>query len=1169
MLKPTTRNVLMAVACVALAATLPPHAVALGASHFAASSKLASGNWVKVRTSQAGVYELTQEELSQMGFSDMTKVRIFGRAAQLMPESLEEVDFDDLVQIPAAILEGKLCFYSGSTFSREISTYDSMPYALFTTNCYSAYSYYFITDDSSYEELEVESGDAAAGTETADTISTSYATMHHEVDRRNIGQTGKAFFGEAFDTDNQLELSLSLPNYIDSTQIGLFTTVCALSTTKVTISSTLGGVSTEIATSTGTVSGTVSEHVYFNTGTARGSVNPGAGSDSLDYIISLSTTGELTLAYLDYVTMTYRQNNVLATDSAQLRLILPQAESKTVAVDGATASCHAWRVDSTGTPTELALTADSVGAYFASGACDDYTDFVVFNPTLTLLKISSYESVENQDLHAMEAPHMLIITQPGLKQYAQRVADLHAEQDGMDVAIVEQDAIFNEFSMGAPDAMAPRLFAKMLYCKDPDKFQYLLLFGGGTYDNRHLIGSRGDNLLITYQSDESNDETTSYTCDNFFGMLGDDAGSSVSKIPVTICVGRIPAKDDDDAQNAVSKLIAYVTEPDYGSWCNRMLISSDEGDSDIHIYQAEGVVKLIADSTLFSPVVAKAHVDTFEKEDDGYSIEGRRHFISELKRGVLLMDFVGHGQARYIAKTARIYTIEAARQETYEHLPFVIFASCDLVPFDTESRGMGEEMFFKADGGLIACIGSARTVYANKNDELNRAMVTYLFTLDDSGKVRTIGQAFAETFRSFGTSANVNKLNFQLIGDPAMRLHIPLKYAKITSIGGVDISADSVSASVYPMTEVTVVGTVCDAEGNLDTSFDGDVTVTLLDKLRNFTTITAYSPNIVVDHQRDELSVANGRVTEGKFEVTLLVPAECLANEEAGMLSVYAARDSGDYAVSGQTEQIIIKAYSAAEAISDTSAPQITQMYLNDETFSNGDFVDEDPWLHIEMTDDYGICSSTSAIAYGLKLTLDEGSTSYSDARNIVSLSESGRLATIDLQLTGLTYGQHTLTLLVCDYAGNCATRAIDFFVQAAVAQATLTADEDVARESATFSVSHDFSSRPTVTLFVLSETGETVWVDSFVGSSYEWDLKDLSGQRVEPGLYRYYGSLESGDQCGSGEMGQLVVLAADSVVNVEHKGSDAPASTATQGGGSVGGSSAVTVAEQAQEAAK
>ena len=144
--------------------------------------------------------------------------------------------------------------------------------------------------------------------------------------------------------------------------------------------------------------------------------------------------------------------------------------------------------------------------------------YVAFDPTMTLKKISGFEPVENQNLHGMAVPDMLIITDKSMVEQAQRIADLHAAVDGIDVAVVSQDQVFNEFSSGTRDAMGYRLLCKMLYDRNSTKFKNLLLLGSGSFDNRELLGKH-EGLLLTYQSDNSNYEDFSYTCDDFFGFL--------------------------------------------------------------------------------------------------------------------------------------------------------------------------------------------------------------------------------------------------------------------------------------------------------------------------------------------------------------------------------------------------------------------------------------------------------------------------------------------------------------------------------------------------------------------------------------------------------------------------------------------------------------------------
>lgn len=1106
----------------------------LDVDHFASSSKLASGNWVKVQVTEEGIYEITADELAELGFSDISKVKMFGRSAKVMTEVLDDTEFDDLEQIPTAIFDDKLCFYGGDVYTLSYAKYSNYLYVDMTNNSYSTSSYYFLTDSDDYDAFDVTI--CENDTTVTDTRTDSYAIIHHEEEVCSPALSGKTMVGESFDTNQELTFDLTLPHFKTDTRLQWYIDAMAKSTAKATLNldftTDYKTYSASFSGTTNRMSGTTDQYYYYTTCTGRGyrsSVLSSDGELSLKFFIT--SDGTISVAYLDNFTLTYRQTNVLEADSSQLQMFFENAYitcSKIINVEGATSSMVVWHIADDYNISQYPMVDmdDETGAYFSPGLSNDLDEFILFDPSRTLKKIVSSEVVENQNLHAMDVPDMLIITQPGLLEQAQRLADLHAEHDGMDVAVVEQDKIFNEFSMGAPDAMAIRVFAKMLYARDPEKFQYLLMFGDGSYDNRKIIGTYSDNMLLTFQSDNSYIATSTYVTDSFFGMLDDNPSSTtISKIPVTICTGRIPAQTAEEAAVVVDKIIEYTNARDYGAWQHRILVISDEGDSDLHLYQSEEITAVIRDTDL-EPVVHKAYVDMFEQNSDGYSIEGREHIADEFQRGVLLSTFIGHGGPKYLGKTAHIYSTEKVKATDYSNLPFMTFATCDVGRFDSEERGIAEQMLFKEDGGHVGCVASARTVYAVQNHVTNVYFMQSLLNLNEDGTQPTVGYAYAQAHRNWGTSSSVNRLDYNLLGDPAMKLNYPIDVVDVTSIGGTDITAGD-TATIYPMTQIVVAGKVKTIDGEDDASFNGDVTVTLHDKQIYFGTVDYEEPSFDVYYQRDELNTANGRVTDGEFEVTLLVPDGCMASDEGVMISVYAIGDDSEYAVSGISECVKMGAYDEESAIVDDNPPVIEAMYLNDSTFVNGDRVLVDPLLHVTITDDYGICTSTSAIANALSLVLD-GSTSYSESRNIVNLSQSGCYATINLTVSDLTYGSHSLTLSVCDFAGNCTTETIDFFVYSTIADADVTATESVVRQSATFEVTHEFTAEPTTTLFVLNQAGETVWSGSFTDSEYTWDLTDNDGDRVASGLYRYYGILAGDGEYGGSPMQTLVVLDTD-----------------------------------------
>ena len=73
------------------------------ASRYASHSVLASGTWAKIKVPATGVYQLTEAVIRQAGFSDLSKVHIYGYGGNLQNETLDGSELaalDDLKEVP-------------------------------------------------------------------------------------------------------------------------------------------------------------------------------------------------------------------------------------------------------------------------------------------------------------------------------------------------------------------------------------------------------------------------------------------------------------------------------------------------------------------------------------------------------------------------------------------------------------------------------------------------------------------------------------------------------------------------------------------------------------------------------------------------------------------------------------------------------------------------------------------------------------------------------------------------------------------------------------------------------------------------------------------------------------------------------------------------------------
>ncbi len=1133
-------------ACVAVMAVFcASYASAFSTSMYATNSKLASGKWVKISIPESGMYEITYDELLEMGFSNPAQVKVFGSGGNRINELLNGSAPDDLKAVPILRTNNKICFYGNGPISMSIADYSSTPHFVRVFNPYSQVGCYFLSEDSN--------PDVTPSKKTVVTVSnyvdksTSLNYFYHEKEMISISGSGKEMLGEDF-VKGDVRIDYNLPMIADSVVV-LQSAIAAAANEICYANGILHSGNGIDSASYSLASSRIykpSTTVYYNFATPFANVKLSDPVESGQYEPHLkytSTAGEATMARLDYVIISYKRLNVLSPDeNNQLlmgytmtrgneRFLLPNASSSTVI----------WFISNPQAPQLVTTNTYNDGSnsglyFFSTGSVSSM--YMAFDPAKTLKKIAAYEDVENQNLHAMPVPDMLIITDKMFHEQAQRVADLHAAVDGIDVAVVDQHQIFNEFSSGTRDGMAYRLLCKMLYDRNPEKFKNLLLFGTGSYDNREMQGLHPGNLL-TYQSDNSNNESSSVTTDDFFGFMDDNSGSDIASGKLRIGVGRITCGDIEEAKSDVDKLVEYYANPDYGVWRNNTMVIADDQDGGMYMYQGEGYTNQIDNQLNTGMHVNKVYNAQYarsntEPNQSAYgrktAIEAKQRLSNMFKEGMYFATYVGHAGPIAFTKGTHMWVTGDVVRTSYPHLPIMTTACCDVAHFDGDSRGIAELMFHKRDGGAIALVSTSRMVYATENDMWNRFFLRGFFSNDANGYMPTLGEAYKASKLGFA-AANTNKLSFFLLGDPAIKINYPLSLFNITEINGTSMTADGAQAQLSPLTEFVIKAQVVDADGNLDRTFNGDATATLYDRETEYTTLTftdgggtntrtIYSP-------REKLAEISGRVTNGIFNGTMIVPMSPRAKNEDVLLRVYAHKDNTDRMVNGFTRQITMLPYDESTALNDTQAPVVNSMYINDEAgFAQGNFVGSNSVLYIKATDDHGISVQANSVDNTMTLVLDDGKNAYGDICCYVTTANGAKEINIEFPLNNLSDGLHTLTYTVYDMVGNCTTRTISFMVgQTGVAELVADALPAYLDRQVNFDLESDLSQTPEVIVRVTDATGKLVWMTTTSSFPVAWDMKDMNGNKVPAGLYRYFGTYNDGINHGGTSINKLIVL--------------------------------------------
>ena len=1118
---------------------------AFNTSIYATQSKLSTGKWVKISIPENGVYEITYTELREMGFTNPSKVHVYGKGGNRISEKLDGSATDDLNQVPILRTGNKICFYGNGPVAFTLSDYSTNPHFTRVFNPYSQVGCYFLTEDAEPDRTPVEKVASPVSEYVNNPLSLGY--FFHEYELTSLTSTGKEMLGEDF-SRQQVFVDYHLPHLADST-IVVQTAIAAYTTGSMFAGSVLhsGGISdTTLYSQSSSRINQPTNYVYYNFASpyAKQKLIKPAERGQYEPIITPSADGiTASIARLDYFILTYKQENILAdapdnqllmgygVTRGQDRFMLPNAPSSTIV----------WFINNPHSPMVIPTIPynDEAGtgvSFFSTAVSRSM--YVAFDPAKTLKKISGYKPVENQNLHAMQVPDFLIITTDAYLEQANRLADLHRAVDGIDVAVVTQDQVFNEFSSGTRDAMAYRLLCKMLYDRDNSKFKNLLLMGTGSFDNREIMGQHPDDLL-TYQSDNSNIENTSFTSDDFFGLLDDNSGTNIPNDKLRIGVGRITCADADEARSDVDKIVEYYANPDYGVWRNNTLVSSDSPDQGEYMFQGQGYQNQIEEDLHTGMHVSTVHNSMYPRStlEPSFAVarktatEAKRAMSNYLKSGAYFATYVGHAGPSSFTKQNRMWITGDVARTTYPHYPIFSTACCDVAHYDNDTRGIAELMFHKRDGGAIALLTSSRMVFSSQNDRLNQYFINALFSYDRKGVMPTLGEAYRDSKLGF-TSANVNKMSFFLLGDPAMKVNYPISRFNITSVNGTDMTG-SQTAQITPLSRFEIKAQVVDEEGNIDTGFNGDATVSLYDKEKVFTTLSFFGSgdrDIYVD--RPKLAEITGHVTNGMFTGTMIAPRVTLEhlNDTLMMLiRVYAHKTGSDYMVNGFTKQVMMMPFNESTAINDNEAPVITAMYMNDEaTFADGSVVAPNSVLYISASDNEGISMQSNSVANTMKLQLDGGKQSYEDVVCYATADDGGKVVKIEFPVSNLTVGLHTLTYTVSDILGNQASRTISFVVGQGSA-ADLVADKMPAfldsDNMISIDVKTELSVLPEMTVRITDALGRLVWMTNAGSFPVTWDMKDMNGNKVPAGLYRYFGTYNDGVNYGGTSIKNLVIL--------------------------------------------
>lgn len=1031
---------------------------------YAAHSVLSSGHWAKIRVPETGFYHLTDALIRKAGFKNPKKVKIYGYGGELQPEVLT----GEYLSETDDLKEVATCTIKGKRLfhaSGPVSWASNTTLAR-TRNPYSDYGYYFLT----------ESDDEPLTADSASFVSSYYPSASDYHDLYEVDDYAWYHSGRNLYTSEKLTVgsdrNITLP--------GVHST-----TTQINVN--LSYDSKFVAT-------------LLMNGTTIGTLTASSG---------LTSSGTLS------------DGNAVATQ-ASWKFLLPDSVMKT-------------------TDNKLTLRQTSGGEVRLDYVSLCYSTPKALTDFSTSLPVPEYlYDITNQDHHADSAVDMVIIipTSQKLLSEAERLKTLHETYDSLRVRIVPADELYNEFSSGTPDANAYRRYMKMLYDRagtEADQPRYLLLFGDGAWDNRMLSsGWRSlspDDFLLCYESENSFSATKSYVSDDYYCLLDDNEGGSILKDKFDTAVGRLSARTAEEAKILVDKIYAYRTNAYAGAWQNTLCFLGDDGDQNRHMQDAEAVVSTVK-SLYANYDIKKIYWDAYTRvtSSTGNSFPDVTRLIKQqLQKGALVMNYSGHGGPSLLSHEA-VLRITDFGEASSLRLPLWVTAACDVAPFDGQSDNIGETAMFNKKGGSIAFYGTTRTVYASYNRLQNQSFMKYLLA-SKNGRRLTIGEAAYLTkndFVSGSTEMLTNKLQYVLLGDPALTLASPTEQAVIDSINGKAI-ADGIQ-QLKAGSKVTLKGHL---PGHAD--FNGVVTITVRDIEETIVgkqndpvaTETAFEfqdrPNTIYN--------GNDSVRNGQFSFSFAVPKDISYSDKTGLFLVYAVNNDKSLSAHGECESFTL---TGTEDLSNDGVGPSIYCYLNGESFVNGSTVNATPYFYAELTDKDGI-NVSGGIGHDLELIIDN------DMNLTYQLNERFQYdfgdyckGKVDYVLPELSDGPHKLLFRAWDAQNNSSVAELSFVVNA-TQQPTLSnviCTKNPATTSTSFVISHDRAgSEVDVELEVFDTSGRLLWRKSETGIptdhtyTIDWDLTTGSGSRLKTGVYLYRVLISNNGSSKASQAKKLIVL--------------------------------------------
>ena len=1108
------------------------------------TSALQSGTLYKFGVRQSTVYKLDYTFLkNELGINDLDNIdprtiHIYGNGGKMLPEKTDTGRPDDLIENTIVVTgeqDGKfdngdfILFYAVGPKPVTYRPSANDPQLIVNQHLYDRDAWYFlkIGDGNGLRVGALPSVAASYVTEEFDDY------RHLEDERVNLLDffqsaqgSGKQWFGDYFYQIRSKEYKFNFPNIVSGSTGRVraeFAGRCGIST-----SVRLNIADLNLSRTVSNVSVSDNEASFASESVFQGNFQP--ASDDIVARINYPEVSQQSEGWLDYIGINARRRLAMTGETLEFRdLKTLEQDAATFRVSNVTGSGFTvWNITNPQAPERQQATQIGSTVEFSAATRTTLRSFVAFYDNAALPKPETKGGkIANQNLHGLENVQMAIVYHPELEAQANQLAEHRRTYSGLKVALINVEQLYNEFSSGAKDPTAIRDFAKMLLERSPNQFEYLLLFGDGSFDPKNNTESADNKDFIpVFETANSFSPIYAYPSDDFFGLLSDGEDGNLTGA-LDIAVGRITARNSGDAQAVVDKIIAYDSKKEtLGDWHLRGTYLGDDEDQNVHLNQADRLANMNGQAESWFNI-EKIFFDAYQQisTSAGQRFPDAKAAInSDIFKGTLVVQYIGHGGPRGWAQERVIDLNDIAGWDNPNRYPLIITATCSFGGYDdyTFLTG-GEQSLVRPNAGAIGLFTTVRAVYIYANNNLTDAVQRFLFRRDN-GQYRTIGNILKDAKNTLNLNDD-NARRFTLLGDPAMYLAMPEYRVVTTKINDSTVVAGQPD-TLKALMPVNIEGMVTDTAGQLLSSFNGKVYVTIFDKVQTLQTLGQDAGSVVRPFtvQRNVIFKGSATVTNGLFKVGFIVPKDINYAYGAGKISYY-AENGTPLDAAGADRNIVIGGN--ANLVQDNQPPLVVP-FLNTDAFVSGGITNMDPKVLVKCSDDYGMNVSGTSLGHDLVATLDDNVLEAIVLNDFYeSEKDNFRKGQAIYPLRNLAPGRHKLRVKGWDIANNPGEGYTEFVVaeDGKVALDHVLNYPNPFTTNTNFQFEHNLAAQMLdIQVSIFSVSGKLVKTiihntpnaDGFRVTDIAWDGKDDYGDQLARGVYLYRVKVRGTDIAGA-----------------------------------------------------